>query len=169
MVICEMCGKQVGKGIRIKVDKAILVVGPECTRFGTPVESVQRNEMRRTPSSHVQPRAPTSAEQRQVRKEAGRERDPLERRGGELVLDYSRRIQQARNALGLKQEELAAKLNEKKSVMRELESGSLVPNDALIRKLENQLKIALIENVAQDYKMPAVKRKEMTLGDLMKE
>ena len=169
MVICEMCGKQVGKGIRIKVDKAILVVGPECTRFGTPVESAQRSEKRRTPASHVQPRAPTSAGLRQVRKEAGRERDPLELRGGELVLDYSRRIQQARNALGLKQEELAAKLNEKKSVMRELESGSLVPNDALIRKLENQLKIALIENVAQDYKMPAVKRKEMTLGDLMKE
>ncbi len=169
MVICEMCGKQVGKGIRIKVDKAILVVGPECTRFGTPVESAQRSEMRRTPVSHVQPRAPTSAEPRQVRKEAGRERDPLERRGGELVLDYSHRIQQARNALGLKQEELAAKLNEKKSVIRELESGSLVPNDALIRKLENQLKIALIENVAQDYKMPTVKRKEMTLGDLMKE
>lgn len=169
MVICEMCGKQVGKGIRIKVDKAILVVGPECTRFGTPVESAPRNELRRAPASQVQPRVAARAEPKLARKEARREKDPLDRQGGELVLDYSRRIQQARNALGFKQEELAAKLNEKKSVIRELESGSLVPNDTLIRKLEKQLKITLTENVSQEYKMPTVKRKEMTLGDLMKE
>ncbi len=169
MVICEMCGKEVGRGIRIRVDKAVLVVGPECTRFGVlidapqrPVKSAVRPAVSKAP---VKTRSAAAVPQ----KRASRENDPLERQGTELASDYPKRILRARNALGFNQEELAAKLNEKRSVIRELESGSLVPSDSLVRKLEKQLKISLREAVSQDYKLPSVKRKELTLGDLMKE
>ncbi len=168
MVICEMCGKEVGRGIRIRVDKAVLLVGPECTRFGTPLEASPRNEVPKRVPGAAGATLPRKVEQRQVRRSPPRETDPLEARG-ELVLDYSVRILRARNSLGLKQEELAAKLNEKKSVIRELETGTLVPSDALVRKLEKTLKITLTEKVSTDYKMPSVKRKALTLGDLMKD
>ena len=164
-----MCGKEIGKGIRIRVDKAVLVVGPECTRFGVVLETPTRAEAaKRRPQPTVSTN-PERAQPQKTPRPPSRETDPLERTGGELVLDYPRRIQQARTVHGLKQDELAAKLNEKKSVIRELESGALIPNDALVRKLEKQLKITLTENVSHEYKLPSVKRREMTLGDIVKE
>lgn len=170
MVICEMCGKEVGKGIRIKVDRAVLLVGPECTRFGVPVEMQRRPDgPAKKPAPQAipgrrQPAAPVAkGTPRQTR-----ERDPLEG-DGELVVDYSRRIMKARNELGFKQEELAAKLNEKRSVIRDLEAGTLIPNNALIKKLEKQLKITLTERVSHEYTLPQSKRRELTLGDFLKE
>lgn len=169
MFVCEMCGKQVGKIMRIRVDRAVLLVGPECTRFGVPVDSGPRGAVPRGGPGAVAPSQPRAIARPQTRSQKSRETDPLESRGGELVLDYSKRIQRARNELGFNQEQLAAKLNEKRSVVRELETGTLIPNDALIRKLEKQLKITLTENVSGEYRLPTVKRKELTLGDLMKE
>lgn len=168
MVICEMCGKEVGRGIRIRVDKAILVVGPECTRFGSPVESSPAREQVKRSASAQPPPSFKKVVRAQPPRQLGRGTDPLEGRSEELVPDYSKRILRARNELGFKQEELAAKLNEKRSVIRELEAGTLIPNDALIRKLERQLKIKLMEKISQDYKLPSAKRREMTLGDLVK-
>lgn len=168
MVICEMCGKEVGRGVRIRVDKAILVVGPECTRFGSPVESAPPRAPGRLSPTTRSSASFRRVERAQPARQTGRGTDPLEGRGEELVPDYSRRIMKARNELGFKQEELAAKLNEKRSVIRELEAGTLIPNDALIRKLERQLKIKLMEKISQEYKIPSAKRREMTLGDLVK-
>lgn len=168
MVICEMCGKEVGRGVRIRVDKAILVVGPECTRFGSPVESAPTGDHAKRNASPRPLVASNRIEKALPKRQPGRGTDPLEGRGEELVPDYSRRILRARNELGFKQEELAAKLNEKRSVIRELEAGTLIPNDALIRKLERQLKIKLMEKISQEYKLPSAKRREMTLGDLVK-
>ena len=57
--------------------------------------------------------------------------------------DYSKAIKNARELLGIKQEELGMKINEKPSVISHLEAGSIKPTDALARKLEHFLKIEL--------------------------
>ena len=62
----------------------------------------------------------------------------------DLVNGFSHLIRQARERMGISQEELGQKTNEKPSVIRLVESGRLKPNDILIRKLERFLKIKLL-------------------------
>ncbi len=171
MAVCELCGKEAGKLVRARVENATLLLGPECVRFGKPVEMPSR----RIQTGTLQPRPLRTAGPHQTVRPAKPKtarsdgQDPLGEGAGEIAQDYSRRILGARNALGLKQEELAAKLNEKKSVIRDLESGKLAPSDALVRKLEKQLKIKLIDNTKYDYKLPAQKKRELTLGDFLEQ
>ena len=63
----------------------------------------------------------------------------------DLILreDYSRLIKNARELMGITQEELGRRINEKPSVISHLETGSMKPDDALARKLEHFLKIQL--------------------------
>ncbi len=57
--------------------------------------------------------------------------------------DYSRLIKDSRESLGITQEELGRKINEKPSVIGHLENGSMKPDDVLAKKLEHFLKIQL--------------------------
>ena len=63
----------------------------------------------------------------------------------DLVLreDYSKAIKDARELLGITQDELGKKINEKPSVISHLEVGSMKPTDSLARKLEHFLKVQL--------------------------
>jgi putative transcription factor len=62
----------------------------------------------------------------------------------ELKEDYYKVIKQAREKLGLSQEALGRKINEKPSVIKLLESGKLKPDNMLARKLEHALKVQLL-------------------------
>jgi len=62
----------------------------------------------------------------------------------ELRFDYNKMIKQAREKLGLSQEQLGHKINEKPSVIKLLESGKLKPDDLLARKIEHALKLRLL-------------------------
>jgi len=159
MPVCELCGKEVTKLSRVKIENAIIAVGPECMRFGTRVEAVRKGATN-THGKVAQPRT----------FQPGRQgtRDAFEAQELELSDDYPRLIREARSKLNLKQEELAAKLNEKKSVIKDLETGELVPDNALVNKLEKQLRIRLLVPVNKDYKLPPAKKRTLTLGDLMK-
>jgi len=55
----------------------------------------------------------------------------------------SLRIQQARQAAGLTQKELAQKINEKATVINDYESGKALPNQQIISKLERALNAKL--------------------------
>ena len=61
----------------------------------------------------------------------------------ELAPDWGHRVRLAREALGWNPEELGKRLNEKKSVVLKIESGTLHPPDSLVRKLEHLLKVRL--------------------------
>ena len=57
----------------------------------------------------------------------------------DLIPEYSRVIREARMARDWKQEDLAAKINERTSVIAKLENGTMRPTDALLKKLEHEL------------------------------
>ncbi|MBX8632266.1 MAG: TIGR00270 family protein [Thermoplasmata archaeon] len=164
MAVCEMCGRESVKLVRVRIENAVLMVGPECVRFGKPFESPSAgsrvNSLRgnRQPVSRAAKVAPVVA-----KRERADELDEMR----ELASDYPKRILTARNAMGLKQEELASRLNEKKSVIKDLEAGKLVPPDSLVRKIEKLLKIKLTEETKYEYKMPQAKKRELTLGDFL--
>jgi putative transcription factor len=62
----------------------------------------------------------------------------------EVRRDYAKVLREAREKMGLTQEELGKKINEKASVISHLEGGKLKPDIALARKLEHFFKIKLL-------------------------
>ncbi|MBU0930288.1 MAG: TIGR00270 family protein [Nanoarchaeota archaeon] len=87
-----------------------------------------------------------------------------------IVPDYFEKIKNAREKLNMRQEELAAKINEKSSLIHSIETGHLVPTMAIAKKLENILSIKLIDY----YKIDSAQSKidfgnnSMKIGDLLK-
>jgi putative transcription factor len=58
-------------------------------------------------------------------------------------LDVARLIQQARQAKGMTQKDLATKISEKPQVINEFENGKALPNQAVFAKLERTLGVKL--------------------------
>lgn len=60
-----------------------------------------------------------------------------------VTLDVAKLIQQARQAKGFTQKDLATKINEKQQVVNEYESGKAIPNQQVLGKLERVLGMKL--------------------------
>jgi putative transcription factor len=69
----------------------------------------------------------------------------------------------------LTHEELGKRINEKASVLRNLEAGKMVPNNQLASKLEHMLKIKLLVPISEEKttQIPKSASQELTLGDLI--
>ena len=90
----------------------------------------------------------------------------------EIIEDFSTKIRQAREKLGLTHEDLGKKINEKSSVIGKLETGKMSPDNILAAKLEHALKIKLLTPISEEKASttlpPAAANRELTLGDLIK-
>jgi len=149
-----MCGTEVPFTRKVNVDGTVLLVCPECARFGREVKEVRT--------------AGTSAGRKQTSLPKKPKKDIYAKMERELIPDYHKVIARARQKMGLTQKELAAKISERKSVVAAVESGHMRPEDALVRKLEKALRIKLIEEVEA---VPVSSKKGdggLTLGDLIK-
>lgn len=144
---CEICGKKIiGKPTKTKIESSVMVTCNECAKFG----KVQREQ-------------PKVRKHRSVRR-APRVREPLE----EVVEDYKTIIRAAREKKGWSREDLAEKLYEKASVINRIESGKMVPDIKLARKLERTLNIKLIEKL-EDLKQDDISSfsaRGATIGDI---
>jgi len=81
----------------------------------------------------------------------GRRRLELPGEDLELVEDFGELVRRARIKLGLTQQDLAAQLNEKLTVIKKIEAGQFRPSIQLARKLEKFLKIQLLAPVEEDH------------------
>ena len=125
---CEICGNPIkGESQVVLVDGAKLRVCSNDAKLGTLIkETVQR-----------QPFVPRPVNSRSTAKFDIVE-DYLELRD-----DFGVVIKSAREKMGLSQDQLAAKINERASLIRHLETGKMKPDDVLANKLERFLKIDL--------------------------
>ena len=134
----------------------MLKVCSVCEKFGkgappepSPIrESSGAGQPRSTQGAYMDTQSPEDVVHRRLEFRARRmkSKDIYEQTGPkELVEDYHKRIQQARSRLGLNQEQLGQKINERKSIISKLENKSLKPDDKLVRKLEKALEIKLME------------------------
>ncbi|MGZ7043182.1 MAG: multiprotein bridging factor aMBF1 [Methanobacterium sp.] len=144
---CEICGKKIiGKPTKTKIENSIMLTCNECAKFG----KIQREPPK--------PRKPRPF------KRVSRAREPSE----EVIEDYNTIIRDAREKKGWSREELGEKLYEKASVVSRIETGKMIPDIKLARKLERTLNIKLIEK--QDEILPEDKRsaaaKGATIGDI---
>ena len=147
---CEMCGKET------ELQKAIIEgvqmnVCAQCGKFGRVVgRAVAKEEA-----------------VKQAKKEAEEEEPEVVE---SIVGDYADIIKKAREKTGLKQEDVAKKINEKESVIHQIESGHFKPGLALARKLEKFFHIILVERVTvkKEKKKSNEDDEGMTIGDMIK-
>jgi putative transcription factor len=139
-MICEMCGKEVEVTHRIQVGRAILRVCDECRHFGELLDPLIAPAPPPPPvaRSRAGPVAPGPGARRSEERDLFKELPDLE-----LAADWGKRIREARERRAWTPEELAKRLNEKKSLVLKLETGKFHPPDSTVRKVENLLKIRL--------------------------
>jgi putative transcription factor len=145
-MICEMCGKDVPMTHRIQLEGSVLRVCEDCRHFGKLLDPLIAPSPQ--PAPIARPRAgPTPSGPGQQRRSDERDlfKDLPEL---ELAEDWGKRIRVAREARSWTPEELAKRLNEKKSLVLKLETGKFHPPDSTVRKVENLLKIRLRADAA---------------------
>ena len=144
---CEICGKNIiGKPIRVKIDGSVMQTCKECSKFG----KVQK-EPRKPAKPRTIPRRP-------------RIREP----SYEVSEDFNTIIRQAREKKAWSREELAKKLYEKASVIGRIESGKMIPDIKLARKIEKILNISILDKIEDEQPEDTVssRRGGTTIGDI---
>jgi putative transcription factor len=163
---CEMCGKEVPRLRKVQIGGSTLEVCNDCARFreDVPVETPAADPVATGPAAVAEPRPMAFPSHH------GRKKDVLSRGEMDLAEDYNRRIINGRRKKDLTQEELARRINEKKSVISRLETGEMRPSDRLVKKLEKELDVKLKERM--EFQAEPSKKQVgsggVTLGDLIK-
>lgn len=158
---CEVCGRKIHTDpIRAVIEGAKLTVCVECSKHGKVILHAEEPSPQKTALKKVQ--APISVVQKK----------PIVAKveiTKELTEDYANKIRAAREKLLLSHEELGKKINEKASVLRNLEAGKMAPNNQLASKLEHMLKIKLLVPITEEKltAMPRATSEGLTLGDLI--
>ena len=159
---CEMCGETVrGTPKLVRVEGAELQVCSRCEKYGTEVQQPKRTDIRRPvagPGQAARPAPPPPT----VR----RKRDLFDYMEGEIVDDYSERIRHARMEKGLSQKDLAMQMKERELLIKKIEKGELIPEDAVRRKLEKALEIRLIDTAITETEKKVPGKLTPTLGDV---
>lgn len=159
---CDMCGRR-GELFYMELEGSKLVACRDCVVYGKklgkvvldePDKSKQSNKRFDNYSSSVKPRIIEKDEEPVI-----------------LVVDnYDVLIKKKRERLGLKQEDLAKAINEKESLIQQIEGGKIEPNVRLAEKLEHYLKIKLLETYKPQtlFSDKSKDKGPVTLGDMVK-
>lgn len=155
VINCEMCGKET-KLFKTDVEGSILSLCEGCSKFGKVISIVKEKKKEIRVKKPTLPDSPV-----QVRKE---EESILV-----VVANYGEIIKKKREQLGIKQEDFAKKINEKKALIHKIETNQFEPPVSLARKIEKFLHIRLIEQQElKSGKIDKTKGEHFTIGDFVK-
>ncbi|MBS7643573.1 TIGR00270 family protein [Candidatus Bathyarchaeota archaeon] len=159
MVCCEVCGKPInGAPNRVIIAGAKLLVCSECVKLGST-------------TWEVKPEAPVSskASLTPIRKFQSVDRKPRKIMIPEIeiVENYPTLIRKAREKQKLDHAELGKRIGEKISVIQKLETGRLIPDELLAKKLEHALRIKLLVPTMEPPVKSTPQPRELTLGDVV--
>jgi putative transcription factor len=152
MANCELCGMKPIK-YSVEIEGTTMLVCEDCSHFGK-IKGIQKSQVKIIIEDHKRPES----------------KDP-----DYIILPgYGSMGKKARERSGLKQEEMAKKLNERESLLHQIESEHFKPGYLLAKKLEKMLHIRILEELKEDKPGSSVNlntKKEssgaMTLGDMM--
>lgn len=164
VLFCEVCGREIiGKPARSLVEGATLVVCKHCASLGKELPGFpERPQPARAAPAAIGPgrhsvRPPVESLPKSVEE-------------SDLVDDYPRVIKEAREKLGLSQQELGFKTKEKMTVIQKIELGKMLPTMRLTRELEHILRVKLLvpkEEIEVPTPSPSLtSTHEATLGDV---
>ena len=155
-MLCEMCGAESASLEPRKVSGSVLRVCTSCAGMGKQTSYRESVGHRAFVAQTLEKR-----EQKTRYKDISSDEKVL-------VSNYGDVVRKARERKGLDHVSLAMKISEKKSIITSVESGNMKPNEKLIKKLENFLKINLMEDIEEtssSYKGGS--KKNFTMGDLI--
>ena len=138
MTECELCGSKASR--KTKIDGAVLSVCDDCVGYGQEIKVPVIVEYKKQ-----LPKVDSDVTAKSNLKDL---------------------VRNARQKSGLKQEELAAKLNEKFSVIKRVEEG-WVPSPALISKLEKFFNMELQEKIEESVISKKKGSGKLTIGDIV--
>ena len=157
-MLCEMCGSESAMLSPRKISGSVIRVCSSCGDLGS--EPTHRESI-----GHRAYVAQTLQKRNMKRRYSDIDTDDKV-----LISNYGAVVRKAREKLGMNHATLASKISEKKSILTSVESGNMRPNEKLIKKLENFLKIRLMENVGSGPEIKSKKSGEgLTMGDLLKQ
>jgi putative transcription factor len=155
-----MCGRE-GPLKRATIEGTVMNVCSSCAKFGVEVAG-HTGEV--TGMSRV-------VESLGRRERRARVSDVYDQMELELIQEYPKVIREARIRKGFATtEDLGKKIMERKSILDKVESGTLLPSDELVGKLERELGLKLMERPERPVGagQPGG-AKALTLGDLVKQ
>ena len=167
---CELCGKHTDVSKKVIIEKSIFNVCLSCSRRGKPVES--SNSLRNPASTSkgtafagnmatrptyapysttgVSPNSRNLYTRKIISTPPRIKPPPLKKINmmDEMILDHEfpSLIRNARSKKGLTHDQLGQKINEKVTLIRKIETGSIRPDEILAKKLERFLGIKLYVN-----------------------
>jgi len=157
-MLCEMCGAESPSLESRKVSGSVLRLCSSCGDMGS--QTSYRDSI-----GHRAFVAQTLEKRQQKNRYEEIETDEFV-----LAKDFGAVVRRAREKAGLDHAALAAKISEKKSILSSVEAGNMKPNEKLIKKLENYLKIKLTEKIETTTSIQSPKSgKALTMGDLIKQ
>jgi len=153
---CELCGRNCNCR-PATIDNVKMYLCPDCLK-----QHGKSIEQSFTPKSTGQPFLG------KIKKP--REKDVYKDMDKELVSDWDKKIKKARKNKGLSREELGFKIGERTVTIGKIENGDLRPSDKIVKKLEKELDINLIEEVKKVGNISTATQsgRGLTLGDFIK-
>lgn len=132
MASCEICGIQIiDNGERVYVEGNLLTVCKACSKRGKPSNNPQ----------NIQRKLPARPKKIEKPDKITFEDSAI------LVKDFSEVIRNSRMSKGFTHEQLGFLIQERASLLRKIESGSLKPDEVLAKKLERFFRINLYTEV----------------------
>ncbi len=162
---CEVCGREIlGPPQRKVIEGAKLTVCSKCAQFGSADWGTSRAApVKSAPAGWLTTTTPPPSPRPRVRNDV----ESVESQ--ELIEDYGPQIRKARQKLGLSEKDLAKKMQEKESVIKNLEKQDLTPDNRLIGKIKKYLSLDIVERAdAQKSQILAKPTGAKTIGDMLK-
>ncbi|HIH31611.1 TPA: TIGR00270 family protein [Candidatus Woesearchaeota archaeon] len=144
-MICELCGSKQAV-YDSEIEGSLMKVCEDCSKFGKSSRSKKINIV--------------------IKEKRIEDNEPV----FVFMNGYGAIVKRAREKLGLKQEEMAKRLNEKESLLHQIESEHIKPNVDLARKLERELRIKILEEIKDDKsnsKPNLTQSRSLTFGDFI--
>jgi putative transcription factor len=153
---CELCGKDCFDCKLAAVDGVRMMLCPGCMKYGEGVKETAK-------PSTILHKPPLD----RIRKP--KVKDVYEGMNKEFVSGWNELIKSARTKKGLSREELGSKIGERTVTISKIENGDLRPSDEVVKKLEKELGISLVEEVRNTGAASSSSRSQgLTLGDFLK-
>ncbi len=167
---CDLCGAE-GQLYEAKVEGTVMTVCESCKQHGEVIRRVPTAaDLKR---SKARTRSGSAQSSYRGLGRGSESADTPSSPSGEVILllkpGFGPGIKRAREALGLKQEQLAQRLRIKESQLHKYETEMKTPDLETARLLEKALRISLVEQHVEEHR--AVKTEHagpMTIADLMK-
>ena len=144
MASCEICGIQILEKVdRVYVEGNLLTVCISCSKRGKPSSNKQNIQKTGKPSYQQNIQKTGFPRPKKIVKNEKITFDDTRI----LVSNLSEVIRKSRMTRGLTHEQLGLTLNERASLLRKIESGSIKPDEELAKKLERFFRIPLYTEV----------------------